>query len=116
MNLRNITLNEKSKLQTMKIIKSCYTLQRASLVAQLLKNPPAMQETPVPFLGREDPLEKGMATHSSVLAWRILMDRRAWWATVHGVAKSDMIKQLSTPQHRTYIQNLKIDIFMTETT
>ena len=45
---------------------------RAFLVAQLLKNPPAMQETPVPFLGREDPLEKGMATHSSVLAWRIL--------------------------------------------
>ena len=43
--LRNITLKEKSKLQTMKMIKSCYTLQRASLVAQLVKNPPAMQET-----------------------------------------------------------------------
>ena len=42
-----------------------------SLVAQLVKNPPAMQETPVQFLGREDPLEKEMATHSSVLAWRI---------------------------------------------
>ena len=40
-------------------------------VAQLVKNPPAMQETPVPFLGREDPLEKEMATHSSVLAWKI---------------------------------------------
>ena len=39
----------------------------ASLIAQLLKNPPAMQETPVPFLGQEDPLEKGMATHSSIL-------------------------------------------------
>ena len=35
--------------------------------------------------GQEDPLEKGMATHSSILAWRIPMDRRAWWATVHGV-------------------------------
>ena len=41
-------------------------------VAQLVKNPPAMQETKVPPLGQEDPLEKGMATHSSILAWRIL--------------------------------------------
>ena len=40
----------------------------ASLVAQLVKNPPAMQETPVRFLGWEDPLEKGKATHSSILA------------------------------------------------
>ena len=36
-------------------------------------------------LGGEDPLEEGMATHSSILAWRILMDRGAWWATDHGV-------------------------------
>ena len=43
----------------------------ASLVAQLVKNPPAMQETPAQSLGQEDPLEKGMATHSSILAWRI---------------------------------------------
>ena len=43
----------------------------ASLVAQLVKNPPAMQETCVQSLGREDPLEKGKATHSSILAWRI---------------------------------------------
>ena len=42
----------------------------ASLVAQLGKNPPAMWETWVPFLGQEDPLEKGKATHSSILAWR----------------------------------------------
>ena len=41
------------------------------LIAQLVKNPPAMQETPVRFLGWEDPLEKGKATHSSILAWRI---------------------------------------------
>ena len=47
------------------------TLVWASLVAQLVKNPPAMQETPVRFLGWEDPLEKGKATHSSILAWRI---------------------------------------------
>ena len=43
----------------------------ASLVAQLVKNLPAMQETPVRFLGQEDSLEKGTATHSSVLTWRI---------------------------------------------
>ena len=57
-------------------------------MAQLVKNPPAMQETPVQFLGQEDSLEKEMATHSSILAWRIPMDRGAWWATVHGVTKS----------------------------
>ena len=45
---------------------------RASLVAQLVKNLPAMRETWVRSLGWEDPLEKGMATHSSILAWRIL--------------------------------------------
>ena len=43
----------------------------ASLVAQIVKNLPAMQETRVWSLGQEDPLEKGMATHSSILAWRI---------------------------------------------
>ena len=42
-----------------------------SLIAQLVKNLPAMQETPVRFLGQEDLLEKGKATHSSILAWRI---------------------------------------------
>ena len=42
----------------------------------------------VGYLGWEDPLEEGMATHSSILAWRIPTDRGAWWATVHGVAKS----------------------------
>ena len=60
----------------------------ASLVAHLVKNVPAKQETPVQFLGWEDPLEEGMATHSSILAWRISMDRGAWRAIVHGVAKS----------------------------
>ena len=44
----------------------------ASLVGQMVKNLPAMQETQVQSLGQEDPLEKGMATHSSILAWRIL--------------------------------------------
>ena len=47
-----------------------------------------MQETQVGSLGREDPLEEGMAIHSRILAWRILMDRGAWQAAVHGLAKS----------------------------
>ena len=60
----------------------------ASLVVQLLKNAPAMQETPVQFLGWKDPPEEGVANLSGILAWRILVDRGAWWATVHEVTKS----------------------------
>ena len=60
----------------------------ASLVAQMVKNLPAMWETWVQFLDWENPLEEGMSTHSSILAWRIPMGRGAWWATVHGVAKN----------------------------
>ena len=52
----------------------------------MVKNLPAVQETWVPFLDWEDPLEKGMATHSSILASP--MDRGAWQSIVHGVAKS----------------------------
>ena len=63
-------------------------IKRASLVAQTVKNPPAMRETWVWSLGWEDPMEEGMATHSSILAWRIPKDRGAWWDTVHGVTKS----------------------------
>ena len=54
----------------------------------MVKNPPAMWEIWVRSLGWEDPLEEGMATHTSILAWRISMDREAWWAAVHGVTKS----------------------------
>ena len=60
----------------------------APLVAQLVKDPPAMWETWVPSLCWEGPLEKGMTIHSSILAWRIPVDRGAWWAALHGVAKS----------------------------
>ena len=59
----------------------------ASLVAQMVKNPSVMKENQVRSLGWEDPLEKGMATHSSILAWRIPTDRGAWWATVHWVVE-----------------------------
>ena len=61
----------------------------------MVKNLPAVWEIWVQSLGWEDPLEEGMATHSSILAWRIPMDRGAWWATVHGVA------ELDTTQHST---------------
>ena len=59
-------------------------------MAQIVKNLPVMQETWVRSLGWEDPLEEGMATHSSILAWRNPMDRGAWWATAHGVPKSQI--------------------------
>ena len=51
-------------------------------------NLPAVQETQVQSLSWEDPLEKEMATHSSILGMENLMDRGAWWAAVHGVTKS----------------------------
>ena len=60
----------------------------ASLVAQVVKYLPAMWETWVRSLGWEDPLEEGMTIHSSILAWRILIDRGAWRATVHGITKN----------------------------
>ena len=72
----------------------------ASMVAQTVKNPLAMQVTQLRSLGQEDTLEKKMATHSSILIRKIQysclenpMDRGAWLATVHGVTKSDMKEQ-----------------------
>ena len=59
----------------------------------------AAGETWVRSLGQEDPLEEGMATHSSILAWRIPMDRRVWQATVHGAEKSQT--RLSAQQNDT---------------
>ena len=64
------------------------TLSGASLVAQLVKNLPAMQETWVQSLGRKDPLEKEMAAHSSILAMGNPMNRGAWRAPDHGLTKS----------------------------
>ena len=54
----------------------------------MLKNLPAVQETQVPSLGLEDPLEMGMATHSTVFLARESHGRGTWWATVHEVTKS----------------------------
>ena len=58
------------------------------MVVQWLRIHMSVQWTWVRSLGREDPLEEGMATHSRLLAWRIPMDRGAWQAIVHGVTKS----------------------------
>ena len=66
--------------------------RRSSLVAQMVKRPPTMRETWVRSLGWEDPLEKEMATHSSILAWRI-----PWTEDphrLHGVAESDKTERL----------------------
>ena len=61
----------------------------ASLVAQVVKNPPAMQETQVQSLGGEDPLEKGMATHSNILAWKIQGQRSLAGYSRWGYKESD---------------------------
>ena len=73
--------------------KAFYRSFLALLVAQTVKNLTVMQETQLWFLGWEDLLEEGMATHSNILAWRISMGRGAWLATVHGVAESDTTEQ-----------------------
>ena len=65
----------------------------------MVKNMPAVQETRVQSLGWEDPLEEGMATHSSILAWRIPMDRRACQAIVHGSQRVRRDLATKHPQH-----------------
>ena len=68
----------------------------------MVKIPPAMQETWVQSLGQEDPLEKDMVTHSSILAWKNPMDRGAWQATVHGVARAGHNLGTKQQQHTSY--------------
>ena len=69
-----------------------------SLVAQTVKRLPTMRKTGVQSLGLEDLLEKEMATHSSILAWKNPMDGGAWEATVHGVPKSQtQLSDFSSP-------------------
>ena len=72
----------------------------ASLVAQLVKNPPAMWGTWVRSLGWEDPLEKGKATHSSILAWRIPHSIYPW-----GHKESDMTERLSLSLSVLYLRS-----------
>ena len=71
-------------------------LIRASLVAWMVKNLPAVQETQVQSLGQEDSLEKGMATHSTILAWKIPGQRSLVDCIVHGGRKElEMTEQLT---------------------
>ena len=71
-------------------------------MAQTVKNLLAMQETQGQSLGWEDPLEKGMATHSNILAWRITWTGGVWWATVHGVTESDTTERLTHTHTHTH--------------
>ena len=71
----------------------------ASLVAQTVKNLPAVQETWVRSLGLGDPLEEGMATHSSILAWRILGIQEPVGYSLWGCKQLDRTERLSTAQH-----------------
>ena len=101
-----------------------YECDWASLVAQMVKNLPAMQETQVQSLGQEDPLEKGMATHSSILAWRIPWTeepgglqstglqrvRHDWatnttttaWSPAHTIIPFKFLRNQHTVSHSTY--------------
>ena len=82
------------------VINYIYTLIRASLVAQTVKNMPAMGKTWVQSLGWEDPLEKGMGTHSSILAWRIPRTEEPGGCSPWGPKESDTAEWLSTAQHK----------------
>ena len=80
-----------SQPSCLSFVDGCLEDIRVSLLPQTGTNLPAVQEARVRSLGWEDPLEEEMATHSSVLAWRIPMDRGAWWAKSVG---SQMVKTL----------------------
>ena len=67
---------------------------RASLVVQMVKNPPAIQDTQIRSLGQEDPLEKGMATHSSILAWTIPWTEESGGDSPWGWKESDTTEWL----------------------
>ena len=73
-------------------------------MAQMVKDLHAMQDTQIWSLNGEDPLEKEMTTHSSILAWRIPRTEEPGGATVHGVIESDMIEQLT----RTYMPVMQV--------
>ena len=75
-------------------------------MAQTVKNPPAMQGTRVQPLGWEDPLEKGMAAHSSILAWRIPWAEEPGSYGLKGSKELDVTERLSTAQYKV-IERLK---------
>ena len=75
----------------------CKPIDTGSLLAQLVKNPPAMQETWVLSLGQEDPLEKETATHSSILAWRIPWTEESGRLQSMGRKSRTRFSDLTTP-------------------
>ena len=85
-------LSKQKEQQSFKVRK---IVNRASLLAQMVKNLPAMQETKVQSLGQEDLLEKGMATHSSILAWRIPWTEEAGGLQSWGCEESDTTEPLT---------------------
>ena len=82
----------------------------AALVTQMVKNLPAVQEAQVRSLGQEDPLEKGMATHSSILAWRI-----PWTEKPGGLQSIELLKELDTTERLT-LSHLDVIVLITITT
>ena len=110
--LKNLCKNQRPKPGITFILKTRNILW-VSLVAQMIKKLPAMWETWVRSLGWEDPLEEGVATHSSILAWRIPMDQGAWQVTVHGVAKSQTwLSDLSTAQKCPFKFNISAKVYL----
>ena len=99
------TLARLNKTKRFKLLKSWKI--GASLVAQLAKNPPAMQETWVQSLGGEDPLEKEMATHSSILAWKILRTEEpgGLWSTGLQRVRHNLATKPPWEKERTFLRN-----------
>ena len=90
------------------IQKRAILLNKRSLVAQRLKRLPAMRETWVRSLGREDPLEKEMATHSSILAWRIPWTEERGGLQFMGRKESDTTEQLPFPYLTSVFRSTKV--------
>ena len=90
-------------LRALSPIWSSFNNERASLIAQLVNHLPAVQETWVRFLGQEDPLEKEMATHSSILAWRIPWTEEPDRLQSMGSQESGTTWQLNQPQRVSWV-------------
>ena len=84
-----------------------YLTNGLPLMAQMVKNPPATQEIWVQSLGLEDPLEAGTATHSSILTWRIPMEKPGGLQSM-GCEESDTAERLSTAQHISLICSRRV--------
>ena len=82
--------------------------KKASLVAHVVKNLPAMQETQVPSLGWEDPLEKGMATHTSIVAWRIPWTEEPGGLQSMGHKESDTTEWLTSTLDKSVLWEISI--------